>query len=340
MLACWAVPKGFSYAPGDKRLAVRTEDHPMEYESFEGAIPRGQYGAGTMKIWDSGEYTLLKAPAISKALEKGELKLELKGRHLRGEWHMVRTKGADGKNWLLFKARDRYAGSGSDLFGGADMSRAAAKPMSRRMSRMEPAEGFAPFSDPEWLFEPALVGRRVLAFVEGDAVALRSGSADLAPRLPSIVKHLGKLRAGRAVLDGVVVALDAQGMPSEQALEQELAGGGDNCVLYLFDLLYAEDWDLRKLPLSERRAVLRGLLPDSGKLLLVDAMVERGEVLARAAAESGFPAVIAKRSSSIYRPGVSDDWWRIPVQKSAAGKSAGPHGARALRQRLPPRRST
>src|SRR5208283_2140481 len=140
VLACWAVPKGFSYAPADKRLAVRTEDHPMQYESFEGAIPKGQYGAGTMKIWDSGEYTLLKSQAISKALEKGEVKLELKGHHLRGEWHLVQTKAADGKNWLLFKARDRYAGSGSDLFGGADMSRAAGKPMSRRISRMEPAE--------------------------------------------------------------------------------------------------------------------------------------------------------------------------------------------------------
>ncbi len=329
VLACWAVPKGFSYAPSDKRLAVRTEDHPMEYESFEGAIPKGQYGAGTMKIWDSGEYTLLKAPAISKALEKGEVKLELKGHHLRGEWHLVQTKAAEGRNWLLFKARDRYAGSGSDLFGGADMSKAVARPMSRRISRMEPAEGFTAFSDPDWLFEPALVGKRVLAFIDDESVALRAGAVDLAPHLPSIVTHLGKLRARRAVLDGVVVALDDHGMPSEKSVETELAGSGEKCVLYVFDVLYAEDWDLRRLPLSERRAVLRGLLPDSGKLLLVDAMVERGEVLARAAAESGFPAVIAKRASSSYRSGVSDDWWRIPVRRTAAKKKSARRTGRA-----------
>jgi DNA ligase D-like protein (predicted polymerase)/DNA ligase D-like protein (predicted 3'-phosphoesterase) len=331
VLACWAVPKGFSYAPGDKRLAVRTEDHPVEYESFEGAIPKGQYGAGTMKIWDSGEYALLKTTAFSKALEKGEVKLELKGHRLRGEWHLVRTKEADGRNWLLFKARDRYAGSGSDLFGGADMSKAVQKTMIRRVSRMEPAEGFTPFSDPDWLFEPALVGKRVLAFIEDAGVTLRAGARDLAPHLPSIVGHLGKLRARRAVLDGVVVALDPRGNPSEKSLEDQLVDGGEKCVLYVFDVLYAEEWDLRRLPLAERRAVLRGLLPDSGKLLLVDAMVERGEVLARAAAESGFPAVIAKRASSVYRSGVSDDWWRIPVHRTTGGKKKAQHTGRPKR---------
>ena len=195
VLACWAVPKGFSYFPGDKRLAVRTEDHPFNYKDFEGAIPKGQYGAGTMKIWDTGHYILRKSPAIADALATGEVKLELKGRRLRGEWHLVRTKAAEGRNWLLFKARDRYAGSGSDLFGGADMSRALAKPMSRRVSRMEPVDGFKPFSDPDWLFEPALVGRRVLASVDDSGVCLRARDGDLAPRLPLIAAHLGKLRA-------------------------------------------------------------------------------------------------------------------------------------------------
>src|SRR5512135_1019999 len=104
VLACWAVPKGFSYTPSDKRLAVRVEDHPLLYSDFEGTIPKGHYGAGTMKIWDNGTYEVRKAPDITRALEKGELKLELKGRHLRGEWHMVRTRQEAGKNWLLFKA--------------------------------------------------------------------------------------------------------------------------------------------------------------------------------------------------------------------------------------------
>ena len=326
VLACWAVPKGFSYFPGDKRLAVRTEDHPFNYKNFEGAIPKGQYGAGTMKIWDSGHYLLRKSPAIANALEKGEVKIELKGRRLRGEWHLVRTKAAEGKNWLLFKTKDRYAGSGSDLFGGADMSRAVAKRLSRRVSRMEPVDGFKPFSDPDWLFEPALVGRRVLATVEDTSVVLRARSGDLAPRLPLIAAHLGRLRAQKAILDGVVVALEKNGLPSDSAVEKELLAGGTNCVLYVFDVLYAEDWDLRRLPLSERRSVLRALLPESDKLLLVDAMVERGEILARAAAESGFPAVIAKKSSSPYRSGSSDDWRRIPTRGTTSRRMASGRG--------------
>ena len=187
-LACWAVPKGFSYTPADKRLAVHVEDHPLLYKDWEGTIPKGQYGAGTMKIWDAGTYEVLKAPNITKAIEKGELKLVLKGRRLRGEWHMVQTKQEEGKNWLLFKARDRYVGSGSDLFGGADLGRAVQKPLPRSLPRMEASPGRQAFNDPDWLFEPAFVGTRVLARVEGDRVGLRSSSEDLAGRLPGIVE--------------------------------------------------------------------------------------------------------------------------------------------------------
>jgi bifunctional non-homologous end joining protein LigD len=313
VLASWAVPKGFSYLPEDKRLAVRTEDHPLEYHSFEGSIPKGQYGAGTMRIWDAGTYQVRKAAGILQALEKGELKLELRGRRLRGEWHLVRTKQEQGKNWLLFKARDRYAGSGSDLFAGADMSRALEKPLPRRLRRMEAAAGERPFDDPQWLFEPAFPGRRVLARVEDTQVSLRDGAEELAGNLPAIRKALASVRASRALLDGVVVAVDAQGRPSEQALARELEQGGAGAVLYLFDLLYAEDWDLRGLPLRERKAALRGLLPDSGRLQPIDPVAERGLVLAQAAGASGLPAILAKRAASPYRGGVSKDWLRIPV---------------------------
>jgi len=330
VLACWAVPKGFSYLPEDKRLAVRTEDHPLEYHSFEGSIPKGQYGAGTMRIWDAGTYEVRKAKGIGQALEKGELKLELRGRRLRGEWHLVRTRQEQGKNWLLFKARDRYAGSGSDLFAGADMSRALEKPLPRRVTRMEAEAGEKPFDDPDWLFEPAFPGRRVLARVEDTQVSLLGGAEELAEKLPAIAKALSAVRASRALLDGVVVAVDAQGQPSEEALARELEQGGAGTVLYLFDLLYAEDWDLRGLPLRERKAALRGLLPDSGRLQLIDPMAERGLVLARAAGASGLPAIMAKRAASPYRAGASKDWLRIPVPAPVSAARGGtPRGAKA-----------
>jgi bifunctional non-homologous end joining protein LigD len=321
-LACWAVPKGFSYTPADKRLAVRTEDHPLEYEGFEGTIPRGQYGAGTMKIWDSGTYEVRKAQDIAHALDKGELKLDLKGRRLRGEWHMVRTKQEEGRNWLLFKAKDRYAGSGSDLFGGADMGRALQKPLPRSFARMEASTGSQPFNDPEWLFEPAFIGKRVLVRLEESGIALRAKSEDLAGRLPGICRALGSVRAGTAVFDGIVVALDEKGRPSETALARELESGGAKAVLYLFDVLYAEEWDLRRLSLRERKTVLRALLPESGKVFLVDAVAERGEALAQAAFESGLAAVVAKNAAGPYRQGISQDWKLIPAaaRRSAAAK--------------------
>ncbi|HVP18119.1 MAG TPA: non-homologous end-joining DNA ligase [Spirochaetia bacterium] len=324
VLACWAVPKGFSYDPADKRLAVRVEDHPLLYKDWEGTIPKGEYGGGTMKIWDAGTYEVRKAPSIEQALEKGELKIVLLGRRLRGEWHLVRTKQEEGKNWLLFKARDRYVGSGSDLFGGADMSRALQKPLPRSLPRMEASAGDRPFDDPDWLFEPALVGKRVLVKIQGTDASIRTRSEELADRVPGIVKALGAVRAETAVFDGVVVALDEKGSASLSALQHELESGGAGAVLYLFDVLYAEEWDLRKLALRERKAVLRALLPpESAKLFLVDAVAERGVALAQAAAESGLPATVAKKATSPYRQGESPDWLLIPAgRQPAARKSA------------------
>ncbi|HET6452400.1 MAG TPA: DNA polymerase ligase N-terminal domain-containing protein, partial [Spirochaetia bacterium] len=236
-LACWAVPKGFSYTPSDKRLAVRVEDHPLLYSDWEGTIPKGNYGAGTMKIWDTGTYEVRKAPNIARALEKGELKIVLNGRRLRGEWHLVQTKQEAGKNWLLFKARDRYVGSGSDLFGGADMDRAVRKPLPRTLARMEATPGARPFTDPDWLFEPAFIGCRVMVRVEEEEVSLRAGTRELAEQLPGVARALGAVRAQTAAFDGIVVALDDGGRPSEEALAADLEAGGSKSVLYLFDVL-------------------------------------------------------------------------------------------------------
>ncbi len=311
VLACWAVPRGFSYAPEDKRLAVRTEDHPIEYRGFSGPIPRGQYGAGTMRIWDEGEYEVKKSPTIGAALEKGEVKLVLKGQRLRGEWHLVRTRQADGKNWLLFKTRDRYAGSGSDLFGAANLSRAVRKPPARSMARREASDRPGAFDDPDWLFEPLFAGRRVMVRVEENRITVRAGSEDLTPKLAPVTKALGKIRASVAILDGILVAMDEHGTPTEAALEKDIGSGAEKTVLYLFDALYAEEWDLRRLPLRERKAVLRSLLPESRRVLMVDPVPERGTALAEAARESGMPGIICKRADSPYAPGPADDWQKV-----------------------------
>ncbi len=139
------------------------------------------------------------------------------------------------------------------------------------------------------------------------------------------------MRAETAVFDGIVVALDEKGRPSETALAQELESGGAKAVLYLFDVLYAEEWDLRRLSLRERKTVLRALLPESGKIFLVDAVAERGEALAQAAFESGLAAVVAKNAASPYRQGISQDWKLIPAaaRKPAAAKPSSRLSAKA-----------
>jgi bifunctional non-homologous end joining protein LigD len=342
VLACFAVPKGFSYDPADKRLAVHTEDHPLEYEKFSGVIPRGQYGAGTMQIWDAGTYELIKGPKtrggppdINTALAKGELKLVLKGQRLRGEWHMVQTKREGGRDWLLFKARDRYAGSGSDLFAGLDLGRAKRGPAPARVKLMEPGAEAAPFSDPDWMFEPAFPGRRVLVSVSGEAVTLRCGTDDLAAAVPRIARELASVRADAALFDGVLVGVDDKGRPDEQVLAAGLESGGDGLLLYLSDVLYAEEWDLRALPLRERKTALRNLVPELRRVLTVDPIAERGQELAGAAAAAGLAAIIAKRAEAPYRAGPSVDWRLVPA--TAATAASTPRRAAAAGARRGPR---
>ena len=257
-----------------------------------------------MRIWDVGHYEVRKAPDIHRAIEKGEIKLELKGQRLRGEWHMVRLKSGEGKDWLLFKAKDKYAGSGSDLFGGADMSRAAQRPALGRIARMEASPWPQAFDDPDWLFEPALEGTRVLVSVRGSAISIRAGTEDLAPELPSVVTALGKIRADTLLFDATVVT-----------------GGAAPC-LYVFDVLYAEEWDLRQLALRERKAVLRSLVPDLPCVFRVEPVAEKGTALAQAAAESGMTAILAKRAASRYQAGISEDWRLIPISPAMTRRAA------------------
>ncbi len=199
------------------------------------------------------------------------------------------------------------------------------------------------------MFEPSLTERRVLAAIHGANVSLCCEAEDLAPLPPQIVADLASVRAQTPLLDAVVVANDERGRPSQQAqaLERALAGGRTGALLYVSDILYAEKWDLRGLPLRERKAALRSLLPDLRQVLLVDPVVGRGAEPADAAAAAGLPAVVAKRAAGPYRGGVRDDWRLIAVRagrgrRKAAGRRARPRPSPiparfAGRSRAPPR---
>jgi len=313
VLCSWAVPRGFSYDPAEKRLAVRTEDHPLEYEHFSGRIPKGQYGAGTMTIWDRGTWSIVKARDLGEAIANGEVKLQLAGRRLRGEWHLVRTQQSK-NSWLLFKSRDVYSGPSRDSALGVDLDAAIEAPLPDDVAPMQAAREHAVFHDANWVFEMEFAGLRCLADKNRESVSLRA-TVDVPPNVRT---GLAALRCERATLDGVLVALDAAGKPSKAALQQALAAPtGAAIAFYAFDLLAWEGFDLRPLPLFDRKAALRTLVPAHEGLLYVDHIAANGPALLRAIVDAGLPAAIGKRGAAPYVSGASDEWRRIPADRGA-----------------------
>ena len=381
VLVCWAVPRGFSYDPAVKHLAVHTEDHPLRYRTFEGVIPKGEYGAGTMLIWDTGSYEVLKADDLAAAIGAGEVKVVLRGRRLRGEWHLVRTRAGQSGNdeWLLFKARDRYSREpGEPAPPVIHPARTRPAPMPARPRAMAADGDHGQFSDPDWLFELEFDGLRTFAAVTGGEVAfMRPSGAPAAIRRPiraAVERDFSAVRASQALLDGVLVALDRQGRPAREALNGGSAAcdsGGDaahggaavradaagdptaaaepappdeeahaapagapaagapagTMAYYAFDLLHYDEWDLRGLPLVERKQFLRALLPPLPALLYADHVTASGESLAAVAAGAGFHGLIAKRAASSYRSGAHSDWRRVPLQASAGASEVEVHAA-------------
>lgn len=328
VLKSWAVPRGFSFDPADKRLAVRTEDHPLAYEHFHGRIPKGQYGAGTMTIWDRGTYALVKIPDWEEAMRRGELKVVLQGRRLRGEWHLVRTQQAK-NSWLLFKSKDRYAGHGRDSALGIELDAAPTADVPLDTPPMRWAGEGAAFRDPGWLFEMEFPGLRCRVRKHGDEV---HGTLPLPQAIADDVRELA---CDRAVVDGVLVALDASGRPEAAAAARALQHGGDDgLAFYTFDLLQWEDYDLRGLPLLDRKAALRTLVTTPGRVLFVDHVTGDGEALLRALRDAGLGAAIGKRADSVYAPGPQAAWRRVTVGEAVAAP-APPAGTGGVAARGP-----
>jgi bifunctional non-homologous end joining protein LigD len=352
-LRSWAVPKGPSYDPADKRMAVEVEDHPIEYADFEGVIPAGNYGAGAVIVWDRGTWRPVGDPHAG--LEKGKLVFELAGYKLRGEWTLVRTRRAQGgkQEWLLLKHRDALAGPGravpeesvlsgrllEEVASGADRAEAAlrearrlgAAPRALAAADLRPmlAEtADAPFSRDGWLFELKYDGYRLLAQRKGAQVALayRSGE-DATALFPEIATAVGMLPAD-AVLDGEVVVLGPDGRPSFQALQrraqlarrEEVARASVEtpATLFVFDLLALGGLDLRPLPLAGRKDVLASIVPRLGPVRYADHVLSRGEDLWREVEARGLEGIVAKRADAPYRSGVrSSAWLKVRAARSA-----------------------
>ncbi len=370
VLKSWAVPKGPSPDPADKRLAVEVEDHPVEYADFEGRIPEGNYGAGTVIVWDRGRWTPIGDP--EEGGRKGKLLFELAGYKLRGTWTLVRTKRKgkpESKEWLLIKERDGFAKPGGaaalpqesilsgltveQLASGADraerirakLSRLSAPSRPVRVSQVElmlaePRE--KPFTKKGWLWELKYDGYRVLAAREGGEARLvyRHGM-DATAIFPDVARAIRALPFEPFVVDGEIVVLDDKARPSfsrlqkraflQRAVDIERATVELPATFYGFDLLAFEGFDLRPLPLFERKRSLGQLLPKTGPLRFADHIEEQGEALLEQIRGHGLEGIVGKKADSRYRGGRSADWIKVRLDRTEdfviAGYTA-PKGAR------------
>ncbi|HJR73160.1 MAG TPA: DNA ligase D [Luteimonas sp.] len=360
VLKSWAVPRGPSLDRNEKRLAVFVEDHPYDYASFEGVIPPGQYGSGEVIVWDCGVYSPDEGGLwlhdreeaqrqVLEGIEKGKLSIQLRGEKLKGSFALVKTKEA--RQWLLIKHKDRFvttddviAQDRSVLSGVAveEMKVVPAHrmpasqlvpagkttPMPADLEPMQAETGEAPFANPDWMWEPKLDGYRVLAFVDGNGVRLRSRRGlELAKIFPKLADELLQQASAGAILDGEIVAFGADGKPSFSVLQNRFqlkterdiaaADAATPTLFFAFDLLYFEGIDLRKRPYRDRRRYLSQCLLPSPLVQLVHAD-EDGPALHAAALAAGFEGAIGKRKDSAYLAGKrSPSWLKVKPTHSA-----------------------
>jgi bifunctional non-homologous end joining protein LigD len=379
----WAVTRGPSLDPHDKRLAVEVEDHPLDYGDFEGTIPKGQYGGGTVMLWDRGYWD---SDDPRRGFAKGDLKFTLDGEKLHGSWVLVRMRhdrdGGKRTNWLLIKHRDEFAREGKantileenrSVASGRTLEQIAAgkgkapKPFmtakSRRMNadavwhsnRGEAADARArnapanvisaplgarkvsvipDFIEPQlataverppggdgWGHEIKFDGYRVQLRVEGGHVSLKTRKGlDWTDKFEAIAQEARAL--GDVLIDGEIVALDTEGVPDFSSLQAAIADGKtDKLIYFAFDLLFANDLDLRRLPLRERKGQLKQLLRARDRkaksIRYVEHFEADGEAVMQSALNLSLEGIVSKKLSGPYRSGRSESWSKA---KARAGQ--------------------
>ena len=350
VLKSWAVPKGPSLNPSQKRLAVMVEDHPVSYIGFKGTIPKGNYGAGTVEIWDNGKFepfnkdheALTEKQAL-QALNKGELKFILKGKRLKGEFVLVRIKDDD-KNWLLIKHKDEY--STNTIYNAEEQNGKAvpekqiasirhgkAKKLSTFVTPMLATITKTPFDDKDWIYEIKWDGYRAIAEIEKDEIKFYSRNGiDFNERFPAIYQALKKIKH-EAVLDGEIVLLNEKNLPDFQKLQHYENHLNYPLVYYVFDILELNGRNMEKLPVVERKKILKQLLKKNQTIRYCDHIDTDGIAFLEKAKEQGLEGIIAKKKDSQYKRGYrSREWLKIKNIQSTEVVIAGytePKGGRA-----------
>ena len=284
-LASWAVPKGLPLEAGERHLAVHVEDHPLDYGSFEGVIPAGQYGAGTVEIWDRGTYELLEEK------RNGGLTVHLHGERVDGVWTLVPARlDGDERNWLLLR-KD----------AAADAASQELRPQLATLTEHLP-------SGAGWLYEPKWDGYRAIVTLRGGVATLTSRNGkDLTERFRDVARAVvHAVRTPSAVLDGEVCALDESGASRFESLQS----GAGRLVLMVFDLLVLDGEPVHRRPLTERRRLLENVLDPASDAVRLSPAFEDGPALLKAATDQGLEGVVAKRADAPYRPGRRTPEWQ------------------------------
>lgn len=329
VLKSWAVPKGPSMNPEDKRLAVRTEDHPVKYLTFEGTIPKGNYGAGDMKIWDTGSFEIMPYKNMETApeqLSNGNLKLKFQGGRVKGAFALVKTRNkGEQEHWLLIKKEDKYSVTGEY---DAEQVTKTAPPSLKQIFIKPMLATLKPeiFNAPDWIYEIKWDGYRLQAHVDHGEVALYSRNGNsYNSKFSAILPELEGI-PHQAIFDGEAVLLDEKGMPDFEELQNYPVKGKGNLRYYIFDLLYLNGHSTIELPLLQRKELLQEIIEEEDLEFVryCDHMSGMGKTFYTMTVESGMEGVIAKQKESVYRPGNrSDQWIKIKSDKSLIAKICG-----------------
>jgi len=373
VLKSWAVPKGPTLDPTPKRLAAMVEDHPLDYGSFEGNIPAGNYGAGSVMLWDRGGYELLGDKSGSEQVARGDLKFRLHGEKLKGEFALVLMKGrGKGNEWLLLKKKDAEARPGWDVeeyassvstgrtqeeiakdmpprktqktAGKKKLSPQEVSGSPRDLASVDPASlpgavralvptaivpmksslADTPPKGDDWLFEVKWDGVRAICFIDDGKVRMVSRTGHSCERQYPELSVIGRqISARQAILDGEITVLDKNGVSSFSLIQPRIAVADPNSIahlahripvtLFVFDLLYLDGYDLRGVPLIERKRALRAILQPSVVMRYSEHFVNNGDDMLTAARANGLEGILAKNAASTYQPKRSRDWLKIKI---------------------------
>ncbi|MCF4100383.1 DNA ligase D [Gillisia sp. M10.2A] len=322
VLKSWAVPKGPSMNPNDKRLAIQTEDHPVKYLSFHGTIPKGNYGAGVMKIWDEGTYRIAaeyEDMNLVEQLEKGDLKIEFFGKKIRGAFALVHTKRREANNhWLLIKKKDKYS---TDLEYDAEVfsdTSTTARNKNTPVKKLNPGEFVKPmlatsikeiFNDKAWVYELKWDGYRVMVQIKEGKVQLYSRNGiNYNEKFKALVKDL-ELMDHDVILDGEVVVVNEDGLPQFQALQNYDESTSGALRYYVFDMLYLNGHSMVDLNLLERKSLIPEVIENLTYTLYCDHVEGMGAALYKKAVDAGMEGVMAKKIDSKYSPGYRSEKW-------------------------------